>query len=519
VSWVLAAVACGKAPPPAATEPAAIEAAPPPRAEGTGAAAVPASSVAPAATAASWSPRAPELPPGPRIYAKSRFAWIAPAPGRNAWFGYLSLGGSVAVRGASLEEARVGGGGSCDAWYRVEPRGVVCVGRDATTDANDPTVVALAANAPRLDSPWPFDYGESIGAPRYDKLPTAREQGQREALFDEFRDKVRRARGLTDPDAIGAIDKHLIGIDLQPTGIPAPTLFEAGPRVREPRKAIARASTVAYTRAFDADDRSWLLTSDHALMPRDKVRPYPRSSFQGIHLDDGDKKLPIAFFRKKPRPKYRRDQAGGFVPTGEDWAVRTWVGLTGESVEHDEKKFYATREAGVWASEDDATVVRGSDEPPKVVGTSERNTWVEVSVIQGWLIAYEGKRPVFVTLISPGRGLTPVPGKDPLETASTPTGIFRVDGKFRTATMVSSTNENIVHSDVMYVQNFHGPHSLHGAYWHDAWGEGKSGGCINLSPIDSKWLFEWTEPAVPEGWHGLRSTSEAGPATTVVVHR
>jgi lipoprotein-anchoring transpeptidase ErfK/SrfK len=125
---------------------------------------------------------------------------------------------------------------------------------------------------------------------------------------------------------------------------------------------------------------------------------------------------------------------------------------------------------------------------------------------------------VLATLISPGRGGVPVHGRDPLETASTPTGTFRVDGKFVTATMVSSTNDLLVHTEVQYVQNFHGPHALHGAYWHDAWGEKKSGGCVNLSPIDAKRLFEWGEPAVPTDWYGMRSVPEMGPATVVVVH-
>ncbi len=127
--------------------------------------------------------------------------------------------------------------------------------------------------------------------------------------------------------------------------------------------------------------------------------------------------------------------------------------------------------------------------------------------------------PVFATLISPGRGGIPYQGIDPLETASTPTGNFRVDGKFVTATMVSSTNDNIVHTEVPFIQNFHGPHALHAAYWHDAWGEPKSGGCVNLSPIDAQWLFNWSEPTLPEGWHGVRSLPQFGPATAVSLHR
>jgi hypothetical protein len=144
---------------------------------------------------------------------------------------------------------------------------------------------------------------------------------------------------------------------------------------------------------------------------------------------------------------------------------------------------------------------------------------VDISVLNGTLVAYVGLRPVYATLISPGRGGLPYEGIDPVKTASTPTGIFRVDGKFRTATMVSSTDENLVHSEVNWVMNFHGPHALHGAYWHDGWGEPKSGGCVNLSALDAKWVFDWTDPPIPEGWHGLRAVAVFGPSTIVRVHR
>jgi hypothetical protein len=42
--------------------------------------------------------------------------------------------------------------------------------------------------------------------------------------------------------------------------------------------------------------------------------------------------------------------------------------------------------------------------------------------------------------------------------------------------------------------------ALHTAYWHDKFGIRKSHGCINLSPVDSRFLYFWTEPHVPPGW-------------------
>jgi hypothetical protein len=136
--------------------------------------------------------------------------------------------------------------------------------------------------------------------------------------------------------------------------------------------------------------------------------------------------------------------------------------------------------------ESDAAVARAAEGTPSildVVGKGGRRTWLDVSVLGGTLVAYEGDKPVFATLISPGRGGVPAPGKDPLDTASTPTGTYRVDGKFVTATMVSSTNDTLVHTEVDFVQNFHGPHALHGAYWHDAWRCPRAGtGCDRSRP-------------------------------------
>jgi hypothetical protein len=79
--------------------------------------------------------------------------------------------------------------------------------------------------------------------------------------------------------------------------------------------------------------------------------------------------------------------------------------------------------------------------------------------------------------------------------------------------------DELIHSDVPFAQNIVGPYALHAAYWHDNWGNPQSGGCINLSPIDAKWMFDFTEPKLPEGWAGVRWVPEKGPATLVVLHR
>jgi L,D-transpeptidase-like protein len=308
-------------------------------------------------------------------------------------------------------------------------------------------------------------------------------------------------------------------VDLTPAGEGPPPLLPFGPLVREQRTFVALGSTVAYVRSFDVEGRTFLLTSDQAIVPKDRVKPYPRSTFHGLEIG-GEVTLPLAFFRKNPRPKWKRDEQGKLAQTSEAWPRLGWVGLTGVKVEEGGKQFFETKEPGVFVLASDAQVVTAETEALFLAGKdADKRKWVDVSVLNGTLVAYEGLRPVYATLISPGRGGIPIDGVDPLKTASTPLGIFRVDGKFRTATMVSSSDENFLHSEVNWILNFSGPHALHGAYWHDGWGEPKSGGCVNLAPIDAKWVFDWTDPEVPEGWHGLRAVKEFGVSTVVRVRR
>lgn len=474
----------------------------------------------PAAAASAASTTPAEVPAGPRIWAKARFAWIHSEPiPSESWIGYLAPGTSAPLKGGKLEAARINGGKACDAWYAIEPRGYVCAGATATIDENDPAVKILRRDAADVSSPWPYQYAESQGAARYPKKPSRAEQRKIEIDLEKHEKLVGKARLAKTDDELKAISKHFLGMDFSPAGKSPPEMLDFSPLLREERKFIYGGSTVAYVREFDYEGRTYLLTWDQAVVPKDRVKPYPKSMFHGLTLGK-DANLPLAFFRKQPRPKWKKGDDGKLAKLEETFPRHGWVELTGARLEQDEKKFVETKEPGIYVLMDDAQIVEAVKEAPWL-GTKDpdKQKWVDVRVLEGTLVAYEGLRPVYATMIAPGRGGIPYDGIDPVKTASTPLGIFRVDGKFRTATMVSSTDSNLVHSEVNYVMNFHGPHSLHGAYWHDGWGEKKSGGCVNMAPIDAKWVFDWTDPPVPEGWYGLRAIPEFGRSTIVRVRR
>jgi hypothetical protein len=132
--------------------------------------------------------------------------------------------------------------------------------------------------------------------------------------------------------------------------------------------------------------------------------------------------------------------------------------------------------------------------PAEVTRSTER--WIDVDVPSQTLVAYEGTRPAYATLVSTGRGAAGMSG-------TTPEGVHRVWVKILGSDMGNATRDDEEHyslEDVPYVQFFDGAVALHGTYWHGDFGRARSHGCVNLAPIDAQWMFAFTEPHLPSGW-------------------
>jgi len=145
--------------------------------------------------------------------------------------------------------------------------------------------------------------------------------------------------------------------------------------------------------------------------------------------------------------------------------------------------------------------------PPRGVRPTDR--WVEVLLRHQTLVAYEGDRPVFATLVSTGRWHH-----------QSPRGLFRVRTKVAMAAMNNRKGAGELYrvDDVPWIQYFHEGFALHGTYWHNGFGRPKSHGCINLSPRDSRWLFDWAPPRLRTGWMATEATA-AQPGLLVRVRR
>jgi lipoprotein-anchoring transpeptidase ErfK/SrfK len=482
-----------------------------------------ASASAPATASASATTAAPvsaPAPSGPRIYAVEGIPWIFPTPEKKGerYLGYIRVGESVALK----KPEPVRGPGCARGFWSIEPRGYVCNDMLVSRDPPPELKPAFDATLP-IGGPFPYKYAISNGTPMYNRVPTRVEQARVERPYGPAGKYVPLSKFLAAHEDL-ATDEPIAPTD------PLPAFLE-GNRWTRPgrfdlvRQKIPRGSMLSYTKAFAVEGRTFLLSVDLTVVPADRVRPFKPSTFHGVRLG-GDVDLPIAWFRKTPRPKFRKLEAGGVEPVGTSvFPARSYAQLTGVKANVDGVEYLETkeREGGqpVWVKASDATVVERRDKLP--FGVREGIKWVHVRITQGTLVAYEGLRPVYATLISPGSGGVPVKGIDPVKASTTPTGTFYVTFKDRAATMSPETGEDRSFwiADVPHTQYFNPPFALHASYWHERFGEPTSAGCVNLSPLDAESLFQWSDPPVPPGWQGAAGAGapENGPTTAVVVSR
>ncbi len=129
--------------------------------------------------------------------------------------------------------------------------------------------------------------------------------------------------------------------------------------------------------------------------------------------------------------------------------------------------------------------VKCPEAPPDPFGGAK---WIEINLSTQYLIAWQNGVRVNETYVSTGR-----PGFD------TPTGTWYVNTKYYTDDMQGCIQgECYFVPDVpwtMYFTNW--GHALHGAYWHNNFGNVMSHGCVNLPVPFAEWLFYWTPIGTP----------------------
>jgi lipoprotein-anchoring transpeptidase ErfK/SrfK len=452
--------------------------------------------------------------------------------------GYLRLGAKVARSAAPITKD-----GCPEGWYAVRPLGFVCAGPNATIKLDHPLVRAITVEPDRRKPmPYPYAFLRSI-APSYMKVPSKDEQFQYEMRLERHLRNHEKLKEKWDKLDVGANDVPLDERGLAVGGIPdhakplgeserfggdgsdkVPWWLEGGRKIpnvssfKVPSYAVIsnrmkRHTGVSLVGTFvagaESQNRRFAVSTDARLIPADKLKADSGSPFHGYDIKAVG--LPVAFARKEGVKSYRLE--GSKLVDADPIAGRTMVALTGSVKELRGERMVETRE-GLWLpSAELKTAAKSSKLPGWARGSSK---WIDVSIQNQVLVLYEGAQPVYVTLVSTGKdGLG-----DPAKTLSTPTGQFRIYQKHVTTTMDSAVAEHEFElRDVPWVMYFKAGYALHAAYWHDDFGHARSHGCINLAPIDARYVFFWSTPGVPEHWHGAYSGNggfEEG--TLVYVH-
>jgi hypothetical protein len=448
----------------------------------------------------------------PSVGATSWIVRVHKRPARDAkLLGFLRGGTRVATKG----ETAAGSKDCPQGWLGIAPGGWVC-GEDVSADRANPILVA-ASRGPNYAEKLPYMYGTvTRGGPVYGRIPNATQLDEHEPHLDKHLAKWRadKESGATygldvwlrhekakTGDALELLESRATDEDLPEflrDNKPAPNLSglvdsSSAVRVDQVDKRQGR----SFVDTFLVDGRRYNLTPDLVVVPADRFRPIRGSEFHGYPVAELGIAPPFAIIRREGAKRWTWSASKKRMLDDGPLEWRSLVKLTGKQQFQKGVLHFETTD-GFYVDDRHASRVDEAKRWPKWAQQGAK--WLDVNLTKQVLVAYEGQKMVFATLVSSGEDGLAEPD---VAKKATIRGIYRIHTKYATVTMDSkAVGEEFELRDVPYVQYFNEGYALHGSYWHDRFGTPKSHGCINLAPEDARRLYFWTEPAVPEGWHG-----------------
>jgi len=506
------------------------------------------------------SAEAVDAGPPPRLYAKRFVVNVRVAPDNDSFRqGYLR-GGTIARAKNSVPLER-GKPGCLAGFWELENGGFVCNVRDvvAFQGRRPPERPPTAADR---EAPLPYEYGinRRNNTAMYRRLPTDEEAAE----FEGYRipgaeppdgGVAAEGAGAAGGEGAGSAGSEGSGGAGEGAGAPERAAAEGSAGAGAPSEAapsgagtaamqaIAEANaptepvdaggppTLASLRgeedsallrrlvkgfylSLDRDvrirQRRYWRTLSNGFVPYDRLVKVRWPSFRGKVVDGTDIALPAAWVVVERASLYRKGPDGRLRRAGQA-AFHDFFRATGtETIRDDE---YVAIEGERYVKRREVRYVAPVTTLPEGLGADEK--WIDVDLGQQTLVAYEGARPVYATLVSTGRIM--VPG-DPELDRRTPPGDYRITSKHVATTMDGDSAVDGPYSieDVPYVMYFQLAYALHSAFWHNRFGRTKSHGCVNLAPLDARWIFEWSLPAVPAPWHGAYPSPEQ-PGTRLII--
>ncbi len=441
--------------------------------------------------------------------------------------GELRTGGIVARSAEPYSNAGCKGG-----WYAVRPRGFVCAGDAASLDEAARHAVPPG---PDLGRALPYRYGRARteGVELYARVPSPADQAAAEPDLDRHlarlapdeplgaaaNDVPLDARGVpTGPpvilpagEGVDPSGKRTAAsfFDFGATSAPLPLPGQAAPTRSPPlRKGSGVAIAASFTAEGGAGERRFGLTPDGRFVPTDRLRAALGTTFHGIDLDKIG--LPIAFVHKRGVHTWEL-RRGKAEKEDNELERRTPVPLSGKFRTVEGVRYDQTKEGSWVRAQDVIMVVRRHKFPDFVTGTQK---WLDVSLANQTLTAYEGKKPVYATLISSGHEPS---ATEPAAQGPALRGTFRVKRKAVTVPVDPREVGGAYDvADAPWAIELDRGYAITGNYWSDPMGEAQGYRNVALSPIDARRIWGWADPRLPEGWHAV---ADDGGETTIVFVR
>ena len=444
-----------------------------------GASAVSTPEVAPASSDAGADGGTPWPGPFFTVISSSTGIYAQPVADRALKIGYARNGGRIPV----LPEMVVND--ACrSGWYEGVHGGFIC-STEGTVDQEDPRA-RLSATPPNTDAVLPYPYARNArnGTPLYNSVPSVDQmaayepRGERDTAAADSSERPWWQR-----DRVQLSQVRLAELSTESDGLLA--------------RRLVQGFYIAIDREFEWSSRSWYKTTKGMVTPKDRFVAIAGSDFHGVELNE-ERALPLAFVygTRDSRPRYRIEH--GSVKQVGTLAKLQPVHLTGEKLELAGHSYLQTADQD-YVQADQVRVASAPAQLPANLAADER--WVSVDLRTQTLVALLGERPVYATLISSGKETN-----DVTTDHRSPSGEWTIREKHITTTMDGDGTAagDLPYSieDVPYVMYFEGSYALHGAFWHRNYGVRMSHGCINLAPLDAKYLFFFTDPPVRAGWHG-----------------
>lgn len=358
------------------------------------------------------------------------------------------------------------GGGCTKGWHAVHPAGFICLNAGLDVADSPPDDGLLNIPQPRLDAAMPYVYWRvsADGTPFFHRLPGFGEQDQADAAAKAW--LAEHGRTLMPPTErppeVPAVVKEYLNAGFYVT--------VAGEAVKSERRFL-RTLRGTFARKYQLEQREG-------------------STFQGIVLR-GEEDLPVHWIvRETPMLRRQAEGSEALVKLEDKKLVRRSRYPFTRKVTIGTTRYYEDEGANLYPE----YAVGQSYKLRRPPGVADGERWVHVDLSEQTLVAYIGDRPVFTTIVSTGK-----------EPGMTPVGVHRLQSKHIATSMRDQPVEDDAYSieDVPWTQYFHNNVALHGAFWHGGFGLVRSHGCVNLSPPDARWLFGFTEPALPTGWHSV----------------